>query len=219
MQSLEDAATTSRKATNDTTRTAASKGTRVLGCGNVTNGQAEAGKTALQRLLEAINEQRDEMREIIAEQRSMICELRDVVSRQEDAIQELHRQLADAKTQLSEELRQARDQIDILVRNPVSLPSAQTNPRASYAEVTRTLPASQPSGVRTLSLSNATPTASTDTLFCTIDTSRAEGGEKGKVQVADIRKAIETVIQTRENTGSWRCAAVVKKPGIQTGLE
>jgi chromosome segregation ATPase len=108
MQSLEDAATTSRKATNDTTRTAASKGTRVLGCGNVTNGQAEAGKTALQRLLEAINEQRDEMREIIAEQRSMICELRDVVSRQEDAIQELHRQLADAKTQLSEELRPDR---------------------------------------------------------------------------------------------------------------
>jgi hypothetical protein len=46
-------------------RSTASKGTRVVGSGSGTNDQAEAGKTALQKLLEAINEQRNEMREIM----------------------------------------------------------------------------------------------------------------------------------------------------------
>jgi uncharacterized coiled-coil protein SlyX len=200
MQSLEDAAITSRRTAIYATRSTASKGTRVLGSGSGANGQAEGGKTGLQTLLEAINEQRNEMRETIAEQRNTICELRDVVSKQQDAIQ-----------QLCEELRQARDQIDALTRNAAHLHTTQPSPRASYAEVARTPPASQPSGLRTISLSNTTPTTFTDTLFCTVDTSRVEESEKGKVQVADIRKAIEAEIQTHENQGTWRCAAVVKE--------
>jgi hypothetical protein len=210
MQSLEDASTT-RKAATDTTRTAPSRGTRVLGTGNMINGQAETGKSALQRLLDAINDQRDDMREMIVEQRHMICELRDVVSKQNDAIESLQRQLADTKTQLSEELKQARDQIDRLAHKPTCLPSAPTNPRAPYAEVARTPPASQPSGARTLSLTDITRTTPTDTIFCTIDTSRAEEGEKGKVQVSEIRKAIESSIQTNKDKKGWRCAAVVKE--------
>lgn len=204
MQSLEDAVITSRKATNDTTRTAAARGTRALGSESGTNGQAEAGKSALLRLLEAITEQRDEMREII-------CDLREVVNTQRNAIQELHRQLADTKAQLSEELRQARDQIDALARNPVFTASAQPSGRASYAEIARTPPSSQPSGIRTLSSPNTTPSTLTDTLFCIIDTSRVEEKDKGRVQVADVRKAIETEVQTQENMGNWRCAAVVKE--------
>ncbi|EAQ84331.1 predicted protein [Chaetomium globosum CBS 148.51] len=83
--------------------------------------------------------------------------------------------------------------------------------RASYAEVARTPPSSQPSGVRTLSSSNTTPSSFTDTMFCAIDTSRAEENEKNKVQVADVRKAIEAEVRTLENMGDWRCAAVVKE--------
>jgi uncharacterized coiled-coil protein SlyX len=144
-----------------------------------------------------------------------------VVSKQQDAIQQLCKELKqardmvckqqDAIEQLSEELRQARDQIDALVRNATPPYTTQTSPRASYTEVARTLPASQPSGLRTISLPNTTPTTFTDTLFCTVDTSRVEESEKGKVQVADIRKAIEAEIQTHENQGTWRYAAVVKE--------
>ncbi|EAQ84612.1 predicted protein [Chaetomium globosum CBS 148.51] len=151
-----------------------------------------------------------------------IIELRDVVSKQQNTIQELHHQLqeyqrqmecalANTKAQLSEELRQARDQIDVLIRNPVFTASSQPSARASYAEVARTPPSSQPSGVRTLSSSNTTPSSFTDTLFCTIDTSRVEENEKNKVQVADVRKAIEAEVRTLENMGDWRCAAVVKE--------
>jgi chromosome segregation ATPase len=187
MQSLEDAATMSRRTTIYATRSTASKGTRVLGSGSGVNGQAEAGKTLLQMLLQAIDEQQNETRETIAE-------LRNVVGRQQDAIQQLCEELRqtrdetrdvvsnqqDAIQQLSEELRQARDQIDALVRNAALPHTAQTSLRASYAEVARTPPASQPSGLRTISVSNTTPTTLTDTLFCTVDTSRVEKKRKGK---------------------------------------
>ncbi|EAQ85495.1 hypothetical protein CHGG_09509 [Chaetomium globosum CBS 148.51] len=73
---------------------------------------------------EVLNAQRNEMLDTI-------IELRDVVSKQQNTIQELHHQLqeyqrqmecalANTKAQLSEELRQARDQIDVLIRNPVA---------------------------------------------------------------------------------------------------
>ncbi|EAQ85628.1 hypothetical protein CHGG_06881 [Chaetomium globosum CBS 148.51] len=203
------------KTTSDATRTAASRGTRALGGGNATNSEVGTGKTALQTLLEVLNAQRNEMLDTI-------IELRDVVSKQQNTIQELHHQLqeyqrqmecalANTKAQLSEELRQARDQIDVLIRNPVFTASSQPSARASYAEVARTPPSSQPSGVRTLSSSNTTPSSFTDTLFCTIDTSRVEENEKNKVQVADVRKAIEAEVRTLENMGDWRCAAVVKE--------
>ncbi|EAQ85571.1 predicted protein [Chaetomium globosum CBS 148.51] len=215
MQSIEDATTASRRTTSDATRTAASRGTRALGGGNATNSEVGTGKTALQTLLEVLNAQRNEMLDTI-------IELRDVVSKQQNTIQELHHQLqeyqrqmecalANTKAQLSEELRQARDQIDVLIRNPVFTASSQPSARASYAEVARTPPSSQPSGVRTLSSSNTTPSSFTDTLFCTIDTSRVEENEKNKVQVADVRKAIEAEVRTLENMGDWRCAAVVKE--------
>ncbi|EAQ84441.1 hypothetical protein CHGG_08455 [Chaetomium globosum CBS 148.51] len=170
-----------------------------------------AETTEPRMLLEAINEQRDEMYRMITEQRNTIGELREVICKQHDAIQELHRQLADTRTQLSEELRQARDQIDTLQRHPVAMASSQPSARGSYAEVARTPPSSQPSGVRTLSSRNTTPSSFTDTLFCTIDTSRVEEKEKGNVQVADIRKAIETEARAQESMGDWRCAAVVKE--------
>ncbi|EAQ85614.1 predicted protein [Chaetomium globosum CBS 148.51] len=89
--------------------------------------------------------------------------------------------------------------------------SSQPSARGSYAEVARTPPSSQPSGVRTLSSRNTTPSSFTDTLFCTIDTSRVEEKEKGNVQVADIRKAIETEARAQESMKDWRCAAVVKE--------
>ena len=211
MQSLEDVATTSRRAASETTRAVTSRGARASGILYGANSRIETGKSGIQMLLEAINEQRDEMYRMITEQRNTIGELREVICKQHDAIQELHRQLADTRTQLSEELRQARDQIDTLQRHPVAMASSQPSARGSYAEVARTPPSSQPSGVRTLSSRNTTPSSFTDTLFCTIDTSRVEEKEKGNVQVADIRKAIETEARAQESMGDWRCAAVVKE--------
>jgi hypothetical protein len=55
-----------------------------------------------------------------------------------------------------------------------------------------------------------TPSSFTDTLFCTIDTSRVIQEDRGKVQVGEVRQAIEEKVRARDGRESWRCAAVVK---------
>ncbi|EAQ83089.1 hypothetical protein CHGG_10907 [Chaetomium globosum CBS 148.51] len=160
MQSLEDVATTSRRAASETTRAVTTRGARASGILYGANSRIETGKSGIQMLLEAINEQ--------------------------------------TRRNVPNDYRAAKH-------------DWRTTARGSYAEVARTPPSSQPSGVRTLSSRNTTPSSFTDTLFCTIDTSRVEEKEKGNVQVADIRKAIETEARARESMGDWRCAAVVKE--------
>jgi hypothetical protein len=59
---------------------------------------------------------------------------------------------------------------------------------------------------------NLTPSTWTDTLYCTLDTSQVEEGEKGKTSSSTVRKAIETQIQTTEGREQWRCVAVTKDP-------
>jgi hypothetical protein len=88
--------------------------------------------------------------------------------------------------------------------------AAQVSPHASYAEVARTPPTSQPRNLRLPSSLNTTQSTYTDTLFCTIDTSRVAGENKHKTQVADIRETIEKGMRAREGQEKWRCAAVVK---------
>ncbi|CEJ61869.1 Putative Remark: Mars [Penicillium brasilianum] len=51
-------------------------------------------------------------------------------------------------------------------------PSGPVSGSPSYADVARTPPMSYPSNIRTLSSANTTPTSFTDTLYCTIDTSK-----------------------------------------------
>ncbi|KAK4119477.1 hypothetical protein N657DRAFT_684423 [Parathielavia appendiculata] len=77
MQLIEDAATVAKTTTSEVTRTAASRGTRAVGTGYGVNGRIETGKSGLQLVVKAINEQRDEMHKMITEQRNTIGEPRD----------------------------------------------------------------------------------------------------------------------------------------------
>ena len=91
--------------------------------------------------------------------------------------------------------------------------SAQTSPQASYAQVARTPPTSQPSNVRTLTSTNTTPSTFTDTLYCTIDTSRMEDDKRAAVTAGTVRAAIEKEIRaTGEQKKDWRCRAVTMDP-------
>ncbi|KAJ5215561.1 uncharacterized protein N7498_001968 [Penicillium cinerascens] len=82
----------------------------------------------------------------------------------------------------------------------------------SYADVARTPPLSHPSNVRTLSTSNTTPTTFTDTLYCTIDTSKMTENENERISAGPIRTAVETEIRTMEGHTHWRCRAVTVDP-------
>jgi hypothetical protein len=57
---------------------------------------------------------------------------------------------------------------------------------------------------------NTMPLTMTDTLYCTIDTSRMGEEDKSKVHPGSIRKAIEEEIRTADGHANWRCAAVIK---------
>jgi hypothetical protein len=85
-----------------------------------------------------------------------------------------------------------------------------SSPSPSYAEVARTPPNSSPSNVQTLTSMGTTPSRMTDTLYCTIDTSRVGEEDKNRTQPGPIRKAVEEEIRTIEGQDRWRCAAVTR---------
>jgi hypothetical protein len=73
------------------------------------------------------------------------------------------RQLQDTERQLKE----VREQLEE-IKNCPGMTAVGSSPRASYAEVARTPPISQPDNVRTLSSANTAPSTLTDSLFRTI---------------------------------------------------
>ncbi|KAJ5125944.1 hypothetical protein N7526_008121 [Penicillium atrosanguineum] len=110
-----------------------------------------------------------------------------------------------SQTGLDEILREIQT-----LRDAIS-PSALTS-SPSYADVARTPPLSHPSNIRTLSTSNTTPTTFTDTLYCTIDTSKMTEGESEKISAGSIRATIETEIRAMDSHSHWRCRAVTVGP-------
>lgn len=96
------------------------------------------------------------------------------------------------------------------LRDAISPSGPATSP--SYADVARTPPTSYASNIRTLSSSNTTPTNLTDTLYCTIDTSKMADNGNEKMSAGPIRAAVETEIRTMDNHMHWRCRAVTVDP-------
>ena len=73
----------------------------------------------------------------------------------------------------------------------------------------RTPPLSQPSNLASISMSRASTMS--ETLYCTIDTSRVDESKQQEAQPGAIRVAIEKEMRTKEG-GNWRCAAVMRDP-------
>jgi hypothetical protein len=82
----------------------------------------------------------------------------------------------------------------------------------SYAAIARTPPTSQPSNLPSFSSMGRTPSNRTDTLYCTIDTSRVSEEDRNKAQPGLIREAIEKEIRAGAEQDNWRCTAVTKDP-------
>jgi hypothetical protein len=57
---------------------------------------------------------------------------------------------------------------------------------------------------------NSTPSALTDTLYCTVDISRVREEDLSKVQPGNIRQAIEQEMRVTGDQANWRCAAVIR---------
>ncbi|OQE10081.1 hypothetical protein PENFLA_c095G09535, partial [Penicillium flavigenum] len=96
------------------------------------------------------------------------------------------------------------------LREEISTPAPACSP--SYADVARNPQLNHPSNIRTLSTSNTTPTTFTDSLYCTIDTSKMTESESEKASAGSIRATIETEIRKMDDHTHWRCRAVTVSP-------
>ena len=157
------------------------------------NGQSKALTELITSLLSAIEEQKQEQMEAMAEQKR-------AHANQIETLSELFtKQIETLKAEVAELIQTQWSNI----QNSSAL-------NLSYADVARTPPSSQPSNVQTLTSMGTIPSAMTDTLYCTIDTSRMGEEDKSKVHPGSIRKAIEEEIRTTDGHANWRCAAVIK---------
>ena len=149
--------------------------------------------------------------------------LTDLITSLLRAVEE-QKQLLESQTNRTETLRaenkemraenkEMRETIQAQLANIQAPPSATP----SYADIARTPPTSQPSNLPSLSL-NTTPSTMTDTLYCTVDTSRVQEEDQGKAQPGTIRQAIEKEMRTTEGREGWRCAAVIRDPRNTTRI-
>ena len=122
---------------------------------------------------------------------------------------ELMKELAEVKTQLVETQTQLAEIMSPSNWSGSGKSTGGLSPQLqSYASVlTRPInpssSASQP-GARTVS------SAMTDTLYCTVDTSRIREEDRSEAQPGTIRQAIEKEMRTTEGRANWRCAAVIR---------
>lgn len=161
----------------------------------------------LQKALDLLGESRREtkwLKEALKEQMETTRELKEIVKRQEETVQEMGRQVVEIKKQMTEELQQAREQLETIATN------ATDGPQRSYADITRSTPFPQHNSSRIL-----VPTASPnpmDVLYCTVDVSRTEGGVDDRPSAGTIRSMVESGVRSELDNPSWRCRAVTKDP-------
>lgn len=132
------------------------------------------------------------------------CVMRDQFQTVKDELQTVRDELQTVKHHVEGELKKVHERMDAIT----AVVSNLNSPTPSYADVVRTPPQSQPSNVRTLSSLNTTPSTFTDTLYCTIDTSRVENGEGDAMTAGTIRAMVEKEIRTMDDHSSWRRRAV-----------
>ncbi|KZL80729.1 hypothetical protein CI238_11357 [Colletotrichum incanum] len=155
----------------------------------------------MQAIAKELRRQRKEAQIRLEESRRQYNELLSQLKETQDEFREYKRLMED-------EVKSMQEQLDTIAKSPIVTSSTMTSPQTSYAEIARTPPTSQPSNVQTLSSMNTTPSTFTNTLFCTVDTSPVDVGDKPKVTAGSVRAAIEAEMKTRKGDTSWRCKAV-----------
>ena len=167
------------------------------------NGEITASEMAgWQKVAELVGNLTD----AIGQQQDTIKELRGIVIQQQDTIKDLHERLKDTQA----ELKQVHDQLDAISGNVALNTPAGTTPDPSYADVARTPPNSTPVNVRSISSMGTTPSTMTDTLYCTVDTSKVPSEDTVRISVGAIRTNVEKYMRNTSEQANWRCRAVTR---------
>jgi hypothetical protein len=216
---IDDQGKESNKSSRYATRTTTNAKTIEVECatdmrnGNSSDSTDEGGAT-LQSALDLLGQYRAEfqgMKEAIKEQsetirnqQETILELKEAAEGQLNCIRDLSQRFEDTRQQMGHDLKRAHELLEAIAAH------APATPPVSFADVTRSSPSSEPSNVRTNVSNNTLASSLANELYCTIDTSRVEEGNRDRAQLGSIRKAIESEMRAKDGQAAWRCAAVVR---------
>jgi hypothetical protein len=148
-------------------------------------------------LLKAIEEQKQAHTTQIEEQQQ--AHAKQIEEQEETLTKVFTQQVETLKTEMAAMIQTQLSNVQI----PVSA-------SPSYAAIARAPPISQPSNLPSFSSMSRTPSNMTDTLDCTIDTSRVSEEDRNKAQPGLIREAIEKEIRAGAERDNWRCTAVTR---------
>jgi hypothetical protein len=179
------------------------------------------GRTSVaQRLLIDVCETRQNIKDlklVIQQQTEILVKLSTELVSVKTELVTVKTELSEVKQQVAEELKHVYERLDTISNSPaLTITTALTSPNPSYANVARTPPNSSPANLNSISSMETTPSTMTDSLFCTIDTSRVESRvesrEDERISVGAIRRIVEKEIRGMEGRVNWRCRAVTKDP-------
>jgi hypothetical protein len=132
------------------------------------------------------------------------------------------RQIEEQKQALTkvftQQIETLKVEVAAMIQTQLSNVQIPASASPSYAEIARTPPKSQPSNLASFSSASQTPSNMTDTLYCTIDTSRVDEEDRNKTQPGSIREVIEKEIRTGAERDNWRCTAVTRDPRNATRI-
>jgi hypothetical protein len=175
----------------------------------IENGEIEA-QVAAKTVIDAFQPLVNALTSQVAQLSAALEEQRIGFNRQYEALQD------DFTTQIENLKADIAASISTQLSN-VYVPAPPTS--SSYAAVAqsttvgtlspRSPPLSQPSNLASISMSQASTRS--ETLYCTIDTSRVDESKQQEAQPGAIRVAIEKEMRTKEG-GNWRCAVVMRDP-------
>jgi hypothetical protein len=174
--------------------------------------EAKGTDTATNQQIKGLTKFVTSLLRAMEEQKQSLASQNETLTQQ---IEELRAERRAEMTEIKAEITEMRTEITELreiIQSQRHAIQATSSTSPSYAEVTRTPPESQASNLQSLSSMNTTPSNMTDTLYCTVDTSRVEEEDKSKAQPGAIRQTIEQELRKSEDHRSWRCVAVTKDP-------
>ena len=172
--------------------------------GRTREAEQRAGKAEerMEAMAHKAEERMEAMAHKVEEMAGQITTLREEMSSQATA---LRKELHEAYAGQIEALRK-----EIMTSMQLANSQASSGASPSYVDVARTPPISQPSNLSLGTSAVITPSIMTDTLYCTIDTSRVGEENEEETRPGVIRAAIEKKIRSDQNMATWRCAAVTK---------
>jgi hypothetical protein len=160
----------------------------------------ETGKSMLLRVLEELKELRDasdQQREFVQQWQKQQTDREQQLL---ESIRDLQQEVADTK----EELKQVKEQLEVATRQESPFPGST---QASYAEVARKSQSQQQRVVKTPRQVNPLPSTS-ESLFCTVDTSGSRIEDGLPFRPGEIRTIVEREVRTKMDVPTWSCRAV-----------